>query len=43
MMQYRVVFAPEALAQLQSLFTYIAVMASPDVASRYTEEIVTYC
>jgi toxin ParE1/3/4 len=43
MTQYRVVFAPEALAQLQSLFSYIAATASPDVARRYTNEIVTYC
>lgn len=43
MTPYRVVFAPEALAQLQSLFSYIAAMASPDVVRRYTNEIVTYC
>jgi plasmid stabilization system protein ParE len=42
-MQYRVVFSPEALAQLEALFDYVAQAASPDIASRYTDAIVTYC
>lgn len=42
-MLYRVVFAPEALAQLEALYRYIAQAAGPDVASRYTNAIVTYC
>jgi plasmid stabilization system protein ParE len=40
---YSVVFAPEARAQLADLYRYIAAAASPDVAARYTEGIVTHC
>ena len=42
-MQYTVVFAPEAREQLASLYRYIAAAAAPEVAERYTSEIVTYC
>jgi plasmid stabilization system protein ParE len=42
-MTYRVVFAPEAVAQMETLFRYIAQAAGADVASRYTNAIVTYC
>jgi plasmid stabilization system protein ParE len=42
-MTYRVVFAPEAVAQLEDLYRYIAEAASPDIAQRYTNAIVTYC
>jgi len=42
-MQYRVVFTPEALMQLEALYRYIAMAASPVVANRYTSAIVTYC
>lgn len=42
-MLHRVVFSPEALAQLEALYRYIAQAAGPDVASRYTNAIVTYC
>jgi plasmid stabilization system protein ParE len=42
-MFYRVVFSPEALAQLEALYGYVAQAASPDIASRYTNAIVTYC
>lgn len=42
-MIYRVVFAPEAEEQLLALFRYIAWAASPDIAQRYTDAIVTYC
>lgn len=42
-MIYRVVFSPEAEEQLAALYRYIAVAASPDIAARYTEAIVTYC
>ena len=42
-MPYRVIFAPEALAQLEALYRYISQAAGPDVASRYTNAIVTYC
>ena len=42
-MNYRVVFAPEALEQLAELYRYIAIAASPEIAARYTDAIVTYC
>ncbi len=42
-MHYRVVFAPEALAQLEALYRYVAQAASPDIAARYTDAIVSYC
>ena len=42
-MIYRVVFSPEAEEQLAALYRYIAAAASPDIAARYTEAIVTYC
>lgn len=42
-MQYSVVFAPEAEEQLIALYRYIAVAASPTIAERYTNAIVTYC
>lgn len=42
-MIYRVVFSPEAQEQLAELYRYIAEAASPDVAARYTEAIVSYC
>ena len=40
---YPVVFAPEALRQLEDLDHYIAEATSPLVAQRYTDAIVTYC
>lgn len=42
-MAYTVVFTPEALHQLESLYRYVADAASPDIAQRYTEAIVKYC
>lgn len=42
-MRYTVVFTPEAEEQIAELYHYIAQAASPDVAQRYTEAIVTYC
>lgn len=42
-MSYRVVFTPEAEEQLADLYGYIAAAASPDIALRYTEAIVSYC
>lgn len=42
-MIYRVVFAPEALDQLADLYRYIADAASPEIAARYTDAIVSYC
>ena len=42
-MNYRVVFSPEAQEQLADLYRYIAQAASPDIAARYTNAIVSYC
>jgi plasmid stabilization system protein ParE len=42
-MSYRVIFTPEAEEQLTALYRYIAEAASPDIAARYTEAIVSYC
>lgn len=42
-MNYRVVFSPEADEQLASLYIYLAAAASPEIAARYTEAILTYC
>ena len=42
-MQYTVIFTPEAQEQLAALYRYIAVAASPEIAERYTNAIVTYC
>lgn len=44
MKRHTVTFTPEARDQLASLYRYIAdSAASPAVAARYTEAIVTYC
>src|ERR1035437_841359 len=42
-MQYTVVFTPEAQDQLAALYRYIATAASPEIAERYTNAIVTHC
>lgn len=42
-MSYRVVFSPEAEEQLAALYGCTADAASPDIAARYTEAIVSYC
>ena len=42
-MNYRVIFTPEAEEQLAVLYRYIAEAASPEIAARYTEAIVSYC
>lgn len=42
-MAYTVEFAPEALEQLAALYRYIASAASPEIALRYTDAIVTHC
>lgn len=42
-MSYNVVFTPEAEAQLVELYGYIAAQASPEIAARFTDGIVTYC
>lgn len=43
MIQYHVVFTPEAQEQLAALYRYIAAAASPEIAERYAGAIVTYC
>lgn len=43
MKQYTVIFTPEAQDQLAALYGYIAVAASPEIAERYTNAIVTHC
>ena len=42
-MSHRVVFTPEVLDQLAALYQSIAVAASPAIAMRYTDAIVSYC
>lgn len=42
-MSYTVIFSPDAEEQLAALYNYIADAASPDIAARYTEAIVTHC
>ena len=42
-MKYRVIFSPEAEDQLAGLFHYIAAAASPSIAERYIDAIITYC
>jgi toxin ParE1/3/4 len=42
-MRYAVVFTPEAEEQLIDLYGFIAGKASPEIAERYTDEIVAYC
>lgn len=43
MKKYRVVFSPEAEEQLAALYHYIAAASSPDIATRYTDAIISYC
>jgi len=40
---YKVIFSPKAEEQLAALYRFIAVEASPNIAERYTNAIVTYC
>ena len=42
-MPYRIVFSPEADAQLVSIYRYIVGEASPATAERFTAAIVDYC
>jgi toxin ParE1/3/4 len=42
-MMHRVVYAPEAEAQLLALFFHIAEAASPEIATRYTDAVVEQC
>ena len=41
--EWRVVFSPDAQEQLAALYGYIAAAASPDIAARYLDAIVSYC
>lgn len=43
MKTYQIIFSPEAEEQLASLYRYLAVEASPNIAERYTDAIVSYC
>jgi toxin ParE1/3/4 len=42
-MRYRVIFSPEADAQLVNIYRYINESASPAIAKRFTDAIVDYC
>jgi toxin ParE1/3/4 len=42
-MKYDVVFSPEAETQLVALYFHIAEAASPEIAARYTDDIVEEC
>ena len=42
-MSYTVIFTPEAEAQLVELYEYIAAKASPEIAARFADGIMTYC
>jgi toxin ParE1/3/4 len=42
-MPYGVVFAPEAVAQLEALYLDIVERASPATAKRYTDAVVSTC
>jgi toxin ParE1/3/4 len=43
MVSHRVVFAPEAEAQIVSLYRYIRQEASADIAERFTASIIAHC
>ncbi len=43
MITYRVVFTPEALAQLDTLYAFIATAASPERAVRYVAGVTDCC
>jgi plasmid stabilization system protein ParE len=42
-MGHTVVFTPEAEDQIAELYRYIAAAASPDIAARFTDGVVSYC
>ena len=42
-MKFRVVFSPEAEEQLAGLYRYIAEAASPGIAERYVNAVISYC
>lgn len=43
MTTYRIVYTPEAEAQLAELYRYLAGAASPETAARYTGAVAGYC
>ncbi len=43
MESYRVIFSPEAEAQLVAIYRWIAEKVAPTVAERFTGAIVDYC
>lgn len=42
-MRFQVTFSPEADEQLSALYDHIAETASPEIAFRFTNAIVTHC
>ena len=42
-MSRRLVFSPEAVEQLATLYAYIAAAATPDTAARYIDTIIGHC
>ncbi|MBK5538449.1 type II toxin-antitoxin system RelE/ParE family toxin [Pseudomonas sp. TH05] len=42
-MTYTVQFAPQSLEHLAALYGYLAAEASPQIALRYTDAIVSHC
>jgi len=42
-LRYRIVFSPEAEAQLAGIFRHIAREASPETAERFVNAIIDYC
>ncbi len=42
-MTYRVLFAPEAVDQLEGLYGYISRSATPTIAAGYVDAIVEHC
>jgi toxin ParE1/3/4 len=40
---YSIIFTPEAETQMLRLFFYLAEVASPEVASRFTGKIMAHC
>lgn len=42
-MKFRVIFSPVAEEQLAGLYRYIATAASPGIAERYVNAIISYC
>jgi len=42
-MTYRVIYSPDAKAQLNSILVFIAQNAGPEIAKRFVDAIVSYC